>query len=74
MVEPEGKKSSLKLIETYVDPGDITEELRNDIKRHFPVYFNDDINEIAEEVNFEYSFISLKITPSASTYHKNCSK
>ena len=50
MVELEGRKSSLKLAESFVDPGDIPEDLKNDINKHFPVYFNDNLVEITEEV------------------------
>ena len=53
MIEPEGKKSSLKLAESFVDPSDIPEDIKNDINKNFPIYFGDDLVEIREEVIFK---------------------
>ena len=50
MEELERRKSSLKLAESFVDPSDIPEDIKNEIKKHFPVYFGDDLIEITEEV------------------------
>ena len=50
MEESERRKSSLKLAENFVDPSDMPEDIKNDIKKHFPVYFGDDLIEITEEV------------------------
>ena len=44
------KKKSLSVDTGMIDPSDVSEEIKQDIKGYFPVYFSEDEQERVEEV------------------------